>query len=64
MAKPNPIRLQKFLGGMTYPASRDELIEHARSAGADDTTMEHLRALPDRRFDGPNEVSKSFSKET
>lgn len=62
MTKPNPIHMQKFLSGVDYPASKDDLIEHARKQGADGTTVEHLHALPDRTFDGPNAVSAEFSK--
>lgn len=64
MTKPNPIQMQKFLGGIEYPASRDELVEHARQSGADDAVLQHLEALPDRTFDGPNAVSQSYSKDT
>jgi hypothetical protein len=64
MTKPNPIQMQKFLGGVDYPASRDELVAHARSSGADDAVLEHLRALPDRTFDGPNAVSQAYSNQT
>lgn len=64
MNKPNPIQMQKFLGGVNYPASKDELVEHARSAGADDAVLEHLEALPDRTFDGPNAVSQAYSNQT
>jgi hypothetical protein len=62
MPAPNPIQMQKFLGGVNYPCDRDELVEHARSKGADDEVLEHLRALPDRTYDGPNAVSAEFSR--
>ncbi|HKN99142.1 MAG TPA: DUF2795 domain-containing protein [Pseudonocardiaceae bacterium] len=64
MNKPNPVQMQKFLGGVNYPASRDDLVEHARSAGADDEVLEHLRSLPDRTFDGPSGVSQAYSRDT
>jgi hypothetical protein len=64
MSKPNPIQMQKFLGGIDYPAGKGELVEHARSAGADDAVLEHLEALPDRTFDGPNAVSQAYSNQT
>jgi hypothetical protein len=54
--------MQKFLGGVNYPCGRDELVEHARSKGADDEVLEHLRALPDRTYDGPNAVSAAFAR--
>jgi hypothetical protein len=64
MSKPNPIQMQKFLGGVDYPATRDELVEHARSSGADDAVLDQLKALPDRAFDGPNAVSQAYSNQT
>lgn len=62
MPTPNPVQMQKFLSGVDYPASRDQLVEHARSKGADDDVLEHLKQLPDRSFDGPNAVSREFSR--
>ena len=64
MSQPNPIKMQKYLSGINYPASRDELVEHAKSAGADQEVLEHLHNLPDKRFDGPDKVSQSYAKET
>ncbi|MTD58179.1 DUF2795 domain-containing protein [Amycolatopsis pithecellobii] len=58
---PNPIQMQKFLAGVDYPASRDDLVEHAKSKGADQETLEHLEQIPDRTYDGPNAVSQEFS---
>jgi hypothetical protein len=56
--------MQKFLGGVDYPATHDELVEHARSSGADDAVLDQLKALPDRTFDGPNAVSQAYSNQT
>ena len=62
MSAPNPIQMQKYLGGVDYPCDRDGLVEHARSKGADGDVLEHLQALPDRTYDGPNAVSAEFSR--
>ncbi|MFF5992706.1 DUF2795 domain-containing protein [Prauserella flavalba] len=62
MAQPNPIQMQKYLAGVDYPCSRDDLVEHARNKGADDDVLEHLRSLPERTYDGPNAVSAEYSK--
>ncbi|SFJ00386.1 DUF2795 domain-containing protein [Amycolatopsis sacchari] len=59
---PNPIQMQKFLSGVDYPASRDDLVEHAKSQGADNDVLEHLQQMPDRTYDGPNAVSQEFSR--
>ena len=62
MAQASPIQMQKYLSGMDYPASKDELVEHARSKGADEEVLNRLESLPDRQYDGPNAVSAEFSK--
>jgi hypothetical protein len=46
LGKSNPIQLQRFLKGMDYPASNDELVHRAKDNGADETVLEALRALP------------------
>lgn len=63
MAKINPIQLQKFLKGMDYPASKDELIEHARQNGADKEAISTLEQLPDdEEFQTPAAVSKAVGE--
>lgn len=61
---PNPIQIQKFLGGVDYPAGRDALVAEAEGEGADDAddaVLEALRNLPDREFDGPTGVSEEVA---
>jgi hypothetical protein len=62
MNDPNPIRIQKALSGVDYPADREELIQAAESNGADKDTLEQLRHLPQRSYEGPSGVSKELSK--
>lgn len=64
MNKPNPVQMQKFLGGMDYPANRTQIVEHARSKGADEDVLNHLLELPDRTYHGPNAVSEAFANNT
>jgi len=59
MAKVNPIELQKHLKGVDYPASKEELIEHAEQQGADEKIREILEQLPDEEYETPAEVSKA-----
>jgi hypothetical protein len=33
--QPTPFRIQKFLGGLRYPARKYQVLERARSRGAD-----------------------------
>ncbi|SEL04530.1 DUF2795 domain-containing protein [Nitrosovibrio tenuis] len=62
MAKVNPIQVQKFLSGMHYPANKDEIVDHAKSRGADDNIMKTLQHLPDESFETPADVSKAIGQ--
>lgn len=58
----NPIQVQKFLGGVDYPAHKDEIVEHARSKGADENILQTLEQLPDEDFETPADVSKAIGQ--
>lgn len=58
---PNPIQVQKFLGGMSYPASKENLVSHAKDAGADRDIVDALDNLPDKEYDGPTDVTSALS---
>jgi hypothetical protein len=62
MAKVNPIQIQKFLKGMDYPAGKKQIIEHAKSNGADENVNSTLEQLPDEEFETPADVSKAIGK--
>jgi hypothetical protein len=54
----SPIDIQKSLGGMDYPATKDQIIEHAQQHGADTEVLDALQKIPDREYEGPSGVSK------
>ncbi len=56
----NPIQVQKFLGGIDYPIAKQDLVEHARSKGADDDVMSTLEELPFDEFNSPKDVSEAI----
>ncbi|HEY9671602.1 MAG TPA: DUF2795 domain-containing protein [Waterburya sp.] len=60
MAQANPIQIQKHLKGVDYPASKEELIEHAQQQDADEDILSILEQLPDQEFETPAEVSKAI----
>jgi uncharacterized protein DUF2795 len=60
VSKPNPIQLQRYLSGVDYPAKRDDLVRAAEKNGADSDTLDVVRRLPDRTYDGPSGVSKEI----
>jgi predicted outer membrane protein len=60
MAHANPIQIQKYLKGVDYPASREQLIENAKRLGADENICASLEQLPDEHFQTPADVSEAF----
>lgn len=62
MATVNPIQLQKFLKGMNYPASKQDVIDYAKQQGADDNVCSTLGKMPDQEFETPADVSKAIGE--
>ncbi|WP_378148058.1 DUF2795 domain-containing protein [Cnuibacter sp. UC19_7] len=58
---PNPIQIQKFLGGIDYPASKDDIVQRAKDSGADDAVLDALNAIPGKEYDAPTAVSEAVS---
>jgi hypothetical protein len=53
------VRVQKFLGGIKYPATKRQLIDYARDNQADDDALATLRDIPEREYSGPDEISQA-----
>ncbi|MBA9003111.1 MULTISPECIES: DUF2795 domain-containing protein [Thermomonospora] len=64
MAQASFIEVQKALSGVDYPATKQQLIEHAKKNKAGKQAMEALQGLPDKEYDGPNKVSQAVAKES
>lgn len=62
MAKVNPIELQKHLKGLDYPASKEDVINHAEKNGVDQEIKSVLEKLPDEEFETPTDVNKAVSE--
>ncbi|MEV7632835.1 DUF2795 domain-containing protein [Microbacterium sp. NPDC089318] len=61
--KPNPIEVQKYLGGIDYPADKATIVDTARSSGADETILEALQGIPDREYEGPTGVTEAVARQ-
>jgi hypothetical protein len=61
MAKINPIQLQKFLKGINYPVSKDDLVRGAEKNGATKEICDVLSGLSNNEFQTPAEVSQAVS---
>lgn len=48
--------VQKALKGVDYPASRQQLADHAEGQGADRELVHALHGMQKDSFDGPNAV--------
>ncbi|MCS0638424.1 DUF2795 domain-containing protein [Streptomyces sp. LP05-1] len=59
----NPIAMQKALGGISYPAAKQDIVDAARSNGADQDIVSALDGIPDKEYETPAEVSKQVGKE-
>jgi hypothetical protein len=52
----NAAELQWYLEGITFPATKNEVVNLARDNNATDETMELLEELPDREYTSPDDV--------
>lgn len=57
----HPIEVQKALSGVDYPASRKELIDHAKERGARDNIIEALEQLEEREYANPADVNAEIA---
>ena len=60
MAKVNPIQVQKYLKGIDYPASKQEILRTAADQGADEDVRATLDRLPDQEFNSPADISEAI----
>ncbi len=56
----NPIQAQKYLKGVDYPASKDDIVKKAKQEGADDELQDTLQRLPEETYETPADVSKAI----
>ncbi len=52
--------LEKYLKGVDYPASKDDLLEKARANGAPDHVIDMIDSLSESSFNSPIDVSKAL----
>ena len=52
------VKVYKFLSGIRYPATKQQLVDQARSNRADQEALDSLRCMPEREYSGLDEVSR------
>lgn len=58
----NPAVVQKFLAGISYPCSKEELIDHARGQGADENVIQMLESFSQETFNSAADVSRAIGE--
>jgi len=57
----NPIEVQRHLGGVDYPATKDEIVATASDNGAPSDIIDALESMVEEEFDGPNAVQAALA---
>jgi Protein of unknown function (DUF2795) len=60
--KANPVEVQRFLDGVSYPTRKGDLVREAKRKGASQKVRSTLERLPDERFKDPTEVSEAVGR--
>ncbi len=53
---------QKYLGGMDYPAGKQDMISHARKNDAPDSVIAVLQMFEDKQYLSAADVSQEFGR--
>jgi hypothetical protein len=61
MADFNPIEIQKYLKGVDYPASKDDLVSKAQDNGAPSEVVDRIKSASGDEFDGPDKVMEAVA---
>jgi Protein of unknown function (DUF2795) len=56
------IKVYRFLRGIRYPATKQQLVDQARSNQADEEALSSLREMPEGEYSGPDEVSRVIAE--
>lgn len=56
MAYGIPSQLYRYLDGVDFPCSKEDLLDHAKSNGANDDVLETFQSLPMDTFNSAGEV--------
>lgn len=56
----NPAAIQEYLGGLDFPATKQELIDQARNQDAPQDVMSVLEQVDDGEYESPTDVSRAL----
>ena len=58
-----PSNVQTYLKGVSYPATKEDLVNAAKENGAPKEVLEIVRGFEGEEFGGPQEVMKAYGQE-
>lgn len=58
----SPANIAKQLGGIDFPASKQDLVRHAEQGGSDPDAMEIIKQMPDRDYESMADVMKGVGE--
>lgn len=56
----SPSNVQSYLSGVSYPATKDDLLSAARANGAPREIIDIIEGFDDDEFGGPQDVMKAY----
>jgi hypothetical protein len=58
----SPANVTQHLKGMDFPASKDDLVRHAKDNGADQDVLDSIEQLPESRYGTMADVMKAYGE--
>lgn len=58
----SPAIVERYLGGMHYPAEKQNLIDNAKGKDAPSDVMDLINKLPDKTYNSPIDITKEIGK--
>lgn len=58
----SPSNIARFLKGIDFPASKDDLVKHAKGNEAEDAVLEILSQMPEETYRSMADVMKGVGK--
>jgi len=58
----SPARVAEFLGGISFPCSKQDLITHARRKNAPKEVLDTLQRIPERTYNSMADVMSGVGK--
>jgi hypothetical protein len=54
--------VERYLGGIHYPAAKQNLVNNAQGKGAPNDVMNLISKLPDKTYNSPIDITKEIGK--